>query len=327
MSRSGLIDEPLRDPAVVRQAAVWMARLWSGEASDADRQACAAWRAAHPQHELAWSRLQAFENRLCGVPNQVARQALLASPAAAASRRRALELLGLAALVGGAAYGARETETWKVAASQHRTRAGETRHLELPDGTRLVLNTASAIDLSFSARERRIVLQAGEILVTTAPDPASVHRPFIVQDRHGTVQALGTRFTVRQDAESSRVAVFEGAVEIRPVRGGGRPVRMEAGQRTVFSGDQVQPPASAPESAAAWAQGKLVAERMRVADFLAEIARYRSGIVRCAPEVANLEVSGVFSLEDTDRALLNLTLGLPVDLVYRTRYWVTVQAR
>ena len=60
---------------------------------------------------------------------------------------------------------------------------------------------------------------------------------------------------------------------------------------------------------------------------LAEIARYRPGIVRCAPEVANLEVSGVFSLEDTDRALLNLTLGLPVDLVYRTRYWVTVQAR
>jgi transmembrane sensor len=37
-------------------------------------------------------------------------------------------------------------------------------------------------------------------------------------------------------------------------------------------------------------------------------------------------VSGVFSLRDTDQALLNLTLGLPVRLVYRTRYWVTVQA-
>jgi transmembrane sensor len=326
MSRSGLMDEPLRDPAVVRQAAQWMARLWSGEASDADRQACEAWRAAHPQHELAWSRLQAFENRLCGVPKQVARQALLVPGSASASRRRTLELLGLAGLVGGLAYGALETETWKVAASQHSTRAGETKQLELPDGTRVVLNTASAIDVNFDARERRIVLHAGEILVTTAPDPASVHRPFIVQDRHGTVRALGTRFTVRQDADSSRVAVFEGAVEIRPVRGG-RPVRLDAGLRAVFSDEQVRPPAPVPESAAAWSQGKLVAERMRVADFLAEIARYRPGIVRCAPEVANLEVSGVFSLEDTDRALLNLTLGLPVDLVYRTCYWVTVQAR
>lgn len=327
MNRSDIMDEPLRDPAVVRRAAEWMARLWSGEASDADKAACEAWRAAHPDHELAWKRLQVFENKLCSVPRKVARSALLAPATAVASRRRALQLLGLTAVVGGVAYKLRETETWQLAASEHQTRTGETRQIDLPDGTRVVLNTASAIDVRFDGRERRLVLRAGEILVTTAPDLAAVHRPFIVEGRHGSVQALGTRFTVRQDADTSRVAVFQGAVEIRPVRGRGQATRLDAGQKMVFSGDQVQAPAPVQESAAAWTQGMLVAERMRVADFLAEIARYRPGIVRCDSDVADLEVSGVFSLRDTDRALVNLTLGLPVDLVYRTRYWVSVKPR
>jgi len=65
---------------------------------------------------------------------------------------------------------------------------------------------------------------------------------------------------------------------------------------------------------------------MRLEDFTAELARYRSGVVRCDPAVADLRVSGVFSLRDTDRALENLTRGLPVDVVYRTRYWVTLRA-
>jgi transmembrane sensor len=69
-----------------------------------------------------------------------------------------------------------------------------------------------------------------------------------------------------------------------------------------------------------------VAENMRIADFLAELDRYRSGLLRCAREVAELRVSGVFSLRDTDRALQNLALSLPVNIVYRSRYWVSVEA-
>ena len=59
--------------------------------------------------------------------------------------------------------------------------------------------SASAIDVRFDASERLLVLRAGEILVTTAHDPDPARRPLRVQGRHGTVQALGTRFTLRQD--------------------------------------------------------------------------------------------------------------------------------
>jgi transmembrane sensor len=267
-----------------------------------------------------------MEDKLHSLPSGVARHALREPAVAAyAARRRVLQLLGLAALAGGAAYTARETDAWQFAAADYSTHTGEIREVALPDGTRIVLNTATAIDLQFNGEERRVVLRAGEILVTTAPDPAAVHRPFRVQSRHGTVQALGTRFTTRQDGDVSRVAVFEGAVEIRPTHG--TAVRLNAGQGTAFSADQVAPPVAVQESAAAWSRGLLVAENMRVADFLAELGRYRPGLLRCAPAIAELRVSGVFSLRDTDRALLNLTLGLPVEVVYRTRYWVAVRAR
>jgi len=324
MNPSPALPGPL-DPAVVRRAAEWMARLWSGEASDQDRAACERWRAQHPDHERAWNRLQSFEDKLHALPREAARHAL--REPVRTGRRRALQLLGLTAAVGGIAAALRGTEAWQLAASDHSTRTGEIREIALPDGTRVVLGTATAIDLRFDAHERRLVLRAGEILVTTAPDPASAHRPFRVHSRQGSVEALGTRFIVRQEAEASRVAVFEGAVAVRPARTPEAMVRVGAGQGTVFFADRAQAPDAVADSAAAWTRGVLVAEDMRVADFVAELARYRPGVLRCDPEVAELRVTGVFSLRDTDRALENLALALPVSAAYRTRYWVTVRAR
>ncbi|MGE8364023.1 FecR domain-containing protein [Cupriavidus basilensis] len=318
------------DPEVVQRAAQWLARLWSEQASSADAAACAAWRAADPAHERAWLRLQAVGDKLHSVPRDVARGTLLAPPGAAtapATRRRALSLLGLLTLVGGTAGLVRQTETWQLALADHRTAVGEQREVKLPDGTRILLNTASAIDVRYDDGERRVVLRAGEILVSTAADPALVYRPFLVQTREGTARALGTRFTVRQQDGVSSIAVLEGAVMVRPARPGAREQRIDAGQQTELRTDAASPPQPTDEGTAAWSRRMLVAERMRVADLLAELARYRPGVLRCDAEVAELRVSGVFPLSDTDRALANLTLGLPVALVYRTRYWVTVQAR
>jgi transmembrane sensor len=313
------------DPAIVQRASEWMARLWADDASESDRAACASWRAEHPQHELAWSRLQAFDAQWTAVPTGVARHAL--APAASPRRRRALQALGLAAMAGGLAHVVRGTEAWQIAVASHGTARGEVRSIVLPDGSQVVLASASALDLRFDAEQRLILLRAGEILVTTAPDSSPVYRPLRVRTRHGTVQALGTRFALRQDEASSRVAVFEGAVEIRPARDPARASRVDAGQGAVFSEDLAHAPRPVQDSLAAWTRGVLVADAMPLGELVAELARYRSGLLRCDSGVAGLRVTGVFSLRDTDRALQNLALALPVQVVWRTRYWVTVHAR
>lgn len=316
-------DRPI-DPAIMRQAAAWIAQMWSDDVTEQDRTACAHWRARHPDHEQAWQRLIAFEHKLGSVPRDAARQALRAP--AGAGRRRALRALGLGAVAIGAGFAMRGTDTWQAATSDYRSGTGEILALTLPDGSHITLSTGSAIDLRFTHDERLVVLRAGEILIATAPDAAAVSRPFRVRTRHGTVQALGTRFTVRDDDTASRVAVFEGAVEIRPARAQDEAVRVEAGRGSSFSQYGVEPLEPVSETAAAWSRGVLVADDMRLDAFVAELARYRSGLLRCDPAVADLRVSGVFSLRDTDRALDNLTRGLPVTVVYRSRYWVTVRA-
>jgi transmembrane sensor len=78
------------------------------------------------------------------------------------------------------------------------------------------------------------------------------------------------------------------------------------------------------DASVVWLQGMLVADRQRLADFLADLGRYRPGFVQCAPEVADLRVVGAFPLADTDRVLAMLTEVLPVSVRYATPYWVRV---
>ncbi|KKO64733.1 fec operon regulator FecR [Janthinobacterium sp. KBS0711] len=324
---SSQLDSAPIAPAVLQRAAEWMARLWAEDASAADADACAAWRAAHPEHERAWARLQRFARQFDALPREVARGALAPVQRRVTGRRRALQLLGLIAAGGGTALLAHETGLWQRAASDYRTAVGETRAIVLADGTHVVLDTASAIDVCYGANERRIVLRAGAILVTSAHETTPVYRPLLVETPQGTATALGTRFSVRLDDGESRVAVFQGAVALQPLQEGAPSLHLQAGQQAGYTRLDVQDVTNVENSAAAWADGSLVAERMRLDELLAELERYRHGVLRCDESIAGLRVTGVYSLRDTDRSLANLAASLPVQLVYRTRYWVSVGPR
>jgi ferric-dicitrate binding protein FerR (iron transport regulator) len=75
----------------------------------------------------------------------------------------------------------------------------------------------------------------------------------------------------------------------------------------------------------AWADGLIVTRDMRLADFLSEVGRYRHGYLGCSANIADLRLSGVFRLEDTDKLLAILPQTLPVQLRYRTRWWVSLE--
>jgi transmembrane sensor len=58
----------------------------------------------------------------------------------------------------------------------------------------------------------------------------------------------------------------------------------------------------------------LLADKMPLGEFVSELARYRSGIVRCDPKIADLPVSGSFPVSDTDLALRMLVSTYPIQL-------------
>jgi transmembrane sensor len=317
------------DAAVLREAARWLVCLHSGEADAAGRDACARWRAADPAHEQAWQRAERLSQKFGAVPTSVGMPVLARQ--LRSNRRAALRTLALLATATPAAWMGWRYGPWDDIAADHRTATGERREIALEDGSRVLLDTASAIDVVFDGTRRTLRLRSGAIFVATAPDPQGPDhaRPFVVETVHGRLRALGTRFIVRQsgdarDAGPVRLAVTEGAVQVT-LRGASSPAAViPAGQQTVLSAQGAAAMQPLSPDAGAWTQGVLYADDMRLADFCAELSRYRPGLLHCAAEVAGLRISGAFQLGDTDYVLSMLATTLPVRVVTRTRYWVSV---
>lgn len=315
------------DASIVKQAIVWLVTLQSGSASPADKRACAAWREADSRHEQAWQRLYGLGQDFRAGGNVLAPPLLrsVLRNSERNNRRIVLKSLFGLALIGGTATIIRKQPAWQSAMAEHQTATGEQRRIVLADGTRIMLNTATAIDVHFDERLRLVILHRGEIMIETAHDEAD--RPFELATSNGSIRPIGTRFTVRRSERPSTtaVAVLEGAVNVTPDHGAS--VRINAGEQSHFTELAALAPFALDDSAAAWTDGVLVVERMRLADFVTELDRYRPGILRCDPAVADLLVSGSFPLRDPDAVLALLAETLPLQVRTLTRYWATITAR
>jgi transmembrane sensor len=302
------------------QAAEWFFRPQDPAVTQHDQLACNSWRNADQLHEAAWQRAVEVSHRMRGLPGGLAYATLAHSQQA--GRRRAIKNLAvlLATGIGGSvAWQGWESEAARVWRAEYSTRTGEQQQIQLADGTAIHLNTATGVNTVFNPAQRLIVLEAGEIMVQTGhQDP--LQRPLLVATRFGLLRPLGTRFSVRQTAEHIRLTVLEGAVEI--TTGYGQQRVLEAGWQTHFNRDAIDAPTVASRNQDSWTRGVLHVREMPLAEFASELARYRNGYIRCAPEVAELKISGAFQLANTDDLLASLPGIAPVSVRYRTRYWV-----
>ncbi|MFP5425308.1 MAG: FecR domain-containing protein [Gammaproteobacteria bacterium] len=301
-------------------AARWYARLQSGVATDADRRAWNDWLIADPVHRQAWQRMAAVSEQMASVPGSLAAPALRG---AERSRRQLLSSVLVVVPATSLGWLGWRSETSHNLLADFRTAVGERREFRLADGSSLLLNTDTSVNLRYDGRQRLLELLSGEILVSTAADPAQ--RPFKVLTRHGQVLALGTRFIVRSQAQGGEVAVLEKAVEVRSFSGAST-VRVEAGQSVDFNARAVTAPRRNDVSVGAWQQGSIIALDRPLAHLLADLSRYRPGVLRCDPRIAQLKVSGAFPIDDTDRALAALESGLSLRVTRYSRFWVNVSA-
>jgi transmembrane sensor len=318
------------DAEMMEAAMNWFVLLASGVASVEERAAFARWRLSHAGHERAWREIDDIGRIVRaggGCMPAAVRTTLLSADGRLQRRRRALKTLLMAGVTAGpAAWLARERAPLRDVLADYRTGIGVRRALVLADGTRLWLNTATAVDVNFTVAERWVNLLGGEIEIVTAADPAA--RPFRVNTREGVLSPIGTRFVVRRldDEGDTRLYVGAGAVEVRARDADVPAVLVSAGQKLRFSAGAIYGPDSSGEAPGAWVDGMLSAERMRLGDFVRELSRYRPGLLRCDPAIAGLRLTGTYPLRDTDLILGKLAQTLPVRVIYRTPYWVTVAA-
>ncbi|HBP30194.1 MAG: FecR domain-containing protein [Advenella sp.] len=310
---------------LVDEAVKWLVLMHSGRFNEADAQRCAHWRGQSSEHQRVWESVEKLNRQFESVPGSLA-MPVLNRPRVSENRRMMLKTIALAITAPSAMWLGYRAIPWDSLNAQYRTGTGERRDVALADGSQLSLNTSSAVDVVFDARQRLVLQRSGEIHIQTAHGPQAGARPFVVKTQQGSLQALGTRFVVRCTPDRTRLTVLDGAVQVRPLHWSETQI-VPAGQELDFSADRLGAKVPALPGVGQWVQGVLYAEQMRLADFVAELARYRPGILRCDSSVADIPVSGAFQLNNTDRILEALAQTLPVQIQFRTRYWVTVAAR
>jgi transmembrane sensor len=318
------------DSSVADAAADWLTLTMSDEVTAETWEQLSAWRRASPEHERAWLHVEAVIGRLQAKGGAAGYRALSAHvDLGSIERRKLLSILFYAGAFGLTASVGSRTQSWQRIIADYQTATGEQRQVALSDGTRILLNTSSAIDVTFDAELRLVRLLAGEIMVTTGhqnSDNSGGLPPFVVETPEGRIRALGTRFSVSQEEGATTVGVDQNAVEITPMDRPEIRYRLNEQQRTVFTRSGVGEKSILVGAELAWTHGQLIADEQSLGDFLAGLSRYRAGIIRCHPSVAGLRFSGVFPLADTDVILSTLPTVLPVSVHMRTRYWVVVQA-
>lgn len=310
--------------SVLEAAIAWQLSLDSGSGSVQEREAFARWHAADEEHARAWRQLGMLDQRF-SVASGPARAALLQSRVSIRRRMRKVGsgLASIVAVIGLALFaGGRYLPLDYWLADQHTT-TGEQRTLRLADGTLINLNTHSALDVRFDDKQRRIVLQEGEILVETGHnDP----RPFIVETRDGSMRALGTRFLVKREDQGTRLSVLKSAVAAHPQATDQEQILRE-GQQVLMRREGFGPMLALSPGVDAWTRGMLVVDNARLEDLVHELGRYRRGYLGVEPHVADLRITGSFPLHDTDLALAALLPTLPVQVEHHTRWWVVVGPR
>lgn len=304
----------------MRQAIIWWTRLQSGQADENDRAACHRWLARDPSHRQVWERLERIGHDARRVPAALARVALEAP--ASPGRRVALRTMLTLAGVGAAGWAGYRHAPWQRLAADLSTGVGERRSVALADGLHITLNSDSALRLRLDGEARGIHLLRGEILVSAQSRPGAA--ALRVETGYGALLTENARFDLCRADSGARLGVYEGSVALLRA---GQLAQAEAGERLTYDarGD-VERQAVDPDHLA-WVDGLVVAKDWRLDHFAQYLARQRIGVIRVDPAVAGLRLSGVFPLDDAERALKALEPALPIVVTRHTRYWLQIGPR
>lgn len=313
MGTQNLIS-PSSNDSIAEQAAEWIVRLTADDPIEQKnaRAGFDAWRQADPRHADAAEHMQSFIGQVQSVAGNAKSAHVALSAAFSMNRKqgrvkRAGAALALAFALGMPAWLALQVYPPSYLMADMRTAIGKWETQTLSDGTRITLNSASAVNLRFDTQRRALDLVRGEVLVDVAPDAA---RPFLVETTHGSIRALGTRFVVSREDESTVLTMLESKVSVQTAEQRSahddEGMVVSAGQRLRIRTNGVSPieEVDVDSVSSAWKNHQLVVHDKPLPEVLDELNRHRPGRIQYKrAELQNIKVSAVLPLDDTDRAL------------------------
>jgi transmembrane sensor len=307
------------------EAAGWFARLQGEGVTADDWLAFERWLAAAPAHARAYEKLERLWVDLdqADIARELGRIPYAPAAAPAAPRRpagptRRMWLGAGAALAAGLTVAVLGADVWMgpVAKPQiYRTAPGETRVVELADGTRIRMNAASQISVSLGRDARRVQMADAEAVFDVTHDPK---RPFLISVGDRQVRVVGTQFNLRHRDGRVALTVSRGVVEVRPAGSpDAQPTRVTVGEQlSHVIGQRVETLSTTePEAAFAWTNGQLIYRDRPLSEVAGDLSRRFGTPVRLADaQTGALRFTGVLVTDSEPDVLRRLEVYAPVQV-------------
>jgi transmembrane sensor len=307
--------EKVTDLRLQQAIRTWTLRQ-SGAWTEDDEAKLESWLAADPDNRAAYEKV----GRAWGVSGHAAGRVARELPP-----RRPYALWIAASLLVALAYPLWITSEmwWHGPRAEWSAERGQTRKIQLADGTRIVLDANSAIESRIGFRSRHIVLLRGEMLLTVAHNPTW---PFTVEVGAGRITDIGTEFDIESLNGKARVSVLEGRVSVATPRGA---VVLAAGQASGYDNQGALLPVSDIDGAVTiWETGQRHFNADRLSDVLERLTRYHLvSFVFKDPELKDLRVSGTFRTDNLPLFLRTLRAALPIETVWLDAQRVEISRR
>lgn len=318
------------DPAAVEaEAARWVARFDAGDVSAKDQAAFQEWLNRSPLHRDAiaaygslWSEFDVLR-QLTGTDEagrdvgvQVDQPVLLerAKPWLAACAAAVIAVAGGVVLFHPRPQQTAKAEIHPPALSQllvkasYETPVGGQKRITLADGSSVILNTNSRLDVDFVSKRRGVHLTRGEAYFEVVHDKT---RPFTVYANNYVVRDIGTAFDVHLSKTGLvEVGVTKGSVEVTPADGAhvidaADSLGVVTAGHDIVLGQKVERAEAVPSAdmgrKLAWRQGQLIYTGQPLGEVLADISRYSNIKIELAdPALENLPVGGAFRTDQIE---------------------------
>jgi transmembrane sensor len=201
------------------------------------------------------------------------------------------------------------------------TNIGKQQRIRLEDGSHVTLNTDSAITVTLKHDQRQVELLKGEAFFDVEPD---ADRPFIVDGNHSHTRVLGTRFFVHGKDNGDEVNVLSGRVEVTNKHHREKSVILHDHDNVSVNQEGLSK-ANNTKLATSWLDGYLVFQDVALADAIAQIQRYRNGVVLFKDtRLKQFRINGRISLHDPELILEALEKTLPIKVTHLTDWLVII---
>lgn len=273
---------------VSAEAAAWIARLHGPDRTPELETGLRLWLAEDTRHRETFERMtQSWDDATAIVVRQQFPRMRRPLPAGRRNWAMAATVLALCGSGVFGVYGWLDRHTYA-------TDIGEQRTVTLDDASKISVNSASKVVVSYGETAREVRLERGEALFEVAKDPA---RPFIVLAGNKRIEALGTSFVVRRDNDRTAVTLIDGRIAVSEAA---PPRTLTPGQRLTFVAHKpAELDSPRMDAVTAWRRGEIVLEKMSLADAAAEMNRYDVNQLSVEdPQIAALKVSGIYRTGD-----------------------------